>query len=57
MDKRFFLALVLTGAVVLLTPVIFPRPKGPAPVVAVDSTRAAAARPAAAAVSRGPSRG
>lgn len=43
MDKRFFLALVLTGAVVLLTPVIFPRPKGQAPVVAVDSTRAAAA--------------
>ena len=42
MDKRFFLALVLTGAVVLLTPVIFPRPKVPAPVVAVDSTRASA---------------
>jgi YidC/Oxa1 family membrane protein insertase len=32
MDKRFFLALVLTGAVVLLTPVIFPRPKAPVPV-------------------------
>ncbi|MFM8910205.1 MAG: hypothetical protein ACKOH8_06485, partial [Gemmatimonadota bacterium] len=43
MDKRFFLALVLTGAVVLLTPVIFPRPKVSAPVVAVDSTRAPAA--------------
>ena len=41
MDKRFFLALVLTGAVVLLTPVIFPRSKGPMPVAAADSTRAA----------------
>ncbi len=37
MDKRFFLALVLTGAVVLLTPVIFPRAKVPVPVVTADS--------------------
>ncbi len=30
MDKRFFLALLLTGAVVVLTPVLFPRPDMPA---------------------------
>ena len=42
MDKRFFLALVLTGAVVLLTPVIFPRAKVPVPVVTADSMAAAA---------------
>ena len=29
MDKRFFLALLLTGAVVVLTPVLFPRPSLP----------------------------
>jgi YidC/Oxa1 family membrane protein insertase len=37
MEKRFILALFLTGAVVALTPVIFPRAKTPAPA-AVDST-------------------
>lgn len=31
MDKRFFLALLLTGGVVLLTPVLFPRPTVPVP--------------------------
>jgi YidC/Oxa1 family membrane protein insertase len=31
MEKRFFLALLLTGAVVVLTPMLFPRPKGSAP--------------------------
>lgn len=31
MDKRFFLALLLTGGVVLLTPVLFPRPEAPVP--------------------------
>jgi len=46
MDKRFFLALVLTGAVVLLTPVIFPRAKVPVPVVTADSMAAAATAPA-----------
>jgi YidC/Oxa1 family membrane protein insertase len=49
MEKRFILALFLTGAVVALTPVIFPRAKTPAPA-AVDSTIAApsAAAPATA---------
>lgn len=37
MEKRFILALFLTGAVVALTPVIFPRATTPAPA-AVDST-------------------
>jgi YidC/Oxa1 family membrane protein insertase len=50
MDKRFFLALVLTGAVVLLTPVLFPRPTLPTPVVPTDSM-AAAASPTAGALS------
>lgn len=39
MEKRFILALFLTGAVVALTPVIFPRATTPAPA-AVDSTAA-----------------
>lgn len=46
MDKRFFLAILLTGGVVLLTPVLFPRPTVPTPIVA-DSTAAAPATSAA----------
>lgn len=38
MEKRFFLALLLTGAVVVLTPMVFPRPKSSAPVTVADST-------------------
>ncbi len=40
MDKRFFLALLLTGGVVLLTPLIFPRPAvtPPAAVSTVPAT-------------------
>jgi YidC/Oxa1 family membrane protein insertase len=38
MDKRFFLAILLTGGVVLLTPVLFPRPTAPAPAAVADST-------------------
>jgi YidC/Oxa1 family membrane protein insertase len=38
MDKRFFLALLLTGGVVLLTPVLFPRPT--VPVIVTDTTGA-----------------
>lgn len=45
MDKRFFLAILLTGGVVLLTPVLFPRPTVPVPAVVADS--AAASAPAA----------
>jgi len=41
MDKRFFLALLLTGGVVLMTPVLFPRPEVPVtastPSVAADA--------------------
>lgn len=37
MDKRFFLAILLTGGVVLLTPVLFPRPTAPVPAVVTDS--------------------
>ncbi len=33
MDRRFFTALMLTGAVVLLTPLLFPGSRVPAPVV------------------------
>jgi YidC/Oxa1 family membrane protein insertase len=52
MDKRFFLAILLTGGVVLLTPVLFPRPTVPVPAAApvADATRPAmvpAATPAA----------
>ena len=47
MDKRFFLALLLTGAVVVATPVLFPRPRQPIPapstVPIVDAGPAAAA--------------
>jgi len=42
MDKRFFLALLLTGAVVLLTPVLFPRPTPPVvPMAPASATPAA----------------
>src|ERR1017187_5411235 len=44
MEKRFFLALLLTGAVMMLTPVLFPRPNVPAPVTNAD-TLAGARRP------------
>ncbi len=46
MDKRFFLALLLTGGVVLMTPVLFPRPEAPAPTATpalVDSSATASA--------------
>lgn len=42
MDKRFFLALLLTGAVVVVTPILFPRPKQAAPPVAIVSPTVAA---------------
>ena len=38
MEKRFFLALLLTGVVVVMTPVLFPRPAAPPVVVTGDST-------------------
>lgn len=38
MDKRFFLALMLTGAVVVLTPMLFPRPPVAIPVVTPVAT-------------------
>lgn len=38
MDKRFFLALLLTGAVMMLTPVLFPRARGPGAANPVDTT-------------------
>jgi YidC/Oxa1 family membrane protein insertase len=41
MDKRFFLALLLTGGVVIATPVLFPRPALP-PAPVADSTTVAA---------------
>ncbi len=47
MDKRFFLALLLTGGVVLLTPVLFPRPTVPAAVTADSASGVAAGTPAA----------
>lgn len=40
MDKRFFLALLLTGAVVIATPLIFKQPVAPTPTVAAPSTSA-----------------
>ena len=43
MEKRFFLALLLTGAVVVLTPLLFPRPVVP-PTTNADSLRAPEAR-------------
>ncbi len=49
MDKRFFLAILLTGGVVLLTPVLFPRPSVPVPVVTTPADSAANAAPAASA--------
>ncbi len=49
MDKRFFLALLLTGAVVLATPVIFPRQAPPVPTspVMAPATSPTAPMPAA----------
>jgi YidC/Oxa1 family membrane protein insertase len=53
MDKRFFLALLLTGGVVLLTPVLFPRPAVPPAAVSqmpgddASATPTATASPAA----------
>ncbi|HRN52038.1 MAG TPA: membrane protein insertase YidC [Gemmatimonadaceae bacterium] len=40
MDKRFFLAILLTGGVVLLTPVLFPRPSAPVPSAVVADSAA-----------------
>jgi YidC/Oxa1 family membrane protein insertase len=37
MEKRFFLALLLTGAVMMLTPVLFPRPNVPVSVTNADT--------------------
>jgi YidC/Oxa1 family membrane protein insertase len=37
MEKRLFLALLLTGAVMMLTPVLFPRPSIPIPVANADT--------------------
>lgn len=43
MDKRFFLALLLTGGVVIATPVLFPRPAvAPAPVTEPSAAEVAA---------------
>ena len=47
MDKRFFLAILLTGGVVLLTPVLFPRPDVPVPAAVADSNVGAPASSAA----------
>lgn len=47
MDKRFFLALLLTGGVVLMTPVLFPRPTVPAPIAADSAAALATATPSA----------
>lgn len=41
MEKRFLLALLLTGAVMLLTPFFFPRSKAPEPAARADSSTAA----------------
>jgi len=48
MDKRFFLALLLTGAVVILTPVIFKRQPLPVAPVVADSTSPTSGAPQAA---------
>jgi YidC/Oxa1 family membrane protein insertase len=45
MDKRFFLALLLTGAVVILTPVIFKRQPVPIAPIVADSTAMTAGAP------------
>src|SRR5688500_200677 len=44
MDKRFFVALLLTAVVVALTPVLFPTPKRAIPRTAADSARLDSAR-------------
>src|SRR5687767_5189212 len=44
MDKRFFIALLLTAVVVALTPVLFPTPKRAIPRTAADSARLDSAR-------------
>lgn len=55
MEKRFFLALLLAGGVMLLTPRLFPRPDVPAPVAApvaaavADTSRAGMTAPTASA--------
>jgi YidC/Oxa1 family membrane protein insertase len=58
MEKRFFLALLLTGAVMMLTPVLFPRPNVPVVVSNADTVAGGTSkteRPAgAAAVSAAP---
>lgn len=38
MDKRFFLAILLTGGVVLMTPVLFPRQSAPVPSAIVSDS-------------------
>lgn len=52
MDKRFFLALLLTGAVVVMTPIIFPRQKAPVtanqPIATQPATEPGAQAPAGA---------
>lgn len=45
MDKRFFLAILLTGGVVLMTPVLFPRPTAPVPSSAVADSLAPSPAP------------
>ena len=47
MEKRFFLALLLTGAVVVVTPIVFPRPKSSVSLTVGDSTAPATVHPAA----------
>ena len=47
MDKRFFIALLLTAVVVALTPVLFPTPKRAIPRTAADSARLDSAERAA----------
>ena len=54
MDKRFFLALLLTGAVVILTPVLFKRQPLPVAPVAVDSAAVPSSTPQVAAPSTAP---
>jgi len=56
MEKRFFLALLLTGVVVAVTPLLMPKPPVPAPsMVAKDSAAAAAAAAPVATTSAAPS--
>ena len=56
MDKRFFLALMLTGAVVVVTPMLFPRAEVATPPVAVvdPTTAPATAAPGATTVAPSP---